>query len=124
MKEEALTKEALQGLSLLENSQGLIRAVFLGIAMQYRALELQKQLLLTGNQPEDPKALQIAASLVILCALFGFQAQDERLASQALAAEDVPDLLEPRLNATVLLVALLRLFRLLSQHTGEPEKEI
>ena len=58
--------------------RGLIRSILLGISLQYKALEQQKQLLLGQAQnPQnadaaclDPKNIQIAASLIVLYALF------------------------------------------------------
>ena len=115
--EPPLSSEVLEQLALLEHSQGLIRAILLGIALQYRALDLQKCLLLEGSEEEtapcpDPKAMQIAASLIVLCALFGFQKQAECIAGQEAASGACPDWMEPKLNATVILVGLLRLCRL------------
>ena len=108
---EPMSDKLWEQLSLLENSQGLIRTIFLGIALQYKALDQQKCLLLENfRNPEnkrqdtcpDPKSMQIAASLIVLSALFGFQTQEGVC----------PDWMEPKLNATVILVALLRLCRL------------
>ena len=120
-KEPPLSEELQEQLALLENSQGLIRAVLLGVAMQYKALDLQKCLLLesardaqtvdTASCP-DPKAIQIAASLIVLYALFGFQTQAEGIACQTAQAGGCTDWTEPKLNATVILVALIRLCRL------------
>lgn len=120
-KEPPLSEELQEQLALLENSQGLIRAVLLGVAMQYKALDLQKCLLLesardaqtvdTASCP-DPKAIQIAASLIVLYALFGFQKQAEGIACQTAQAGGCTDWTEPKLNATVILVALIRLCRL------------
>ena len=92
---------------------------FLGIALQYRSLDVQREELLL--QAEDPAAslsgpgpleLQNAASLIVLCALFGFQKQAEELANQAAQAGDCPDLLSVKLGATSILIALIRLARL------------
>ena len=89
--------------------------------LQYKALDLQKCLLLesardaqtvdTASCP-DPKAIQIAASLIVLYALFGFQKQAEGIACQTAQAGGCTDWTEPKLNATVILVALIRLCRL------------
>ena len=43
---EPMSDNLWEQLSLLENSQGLIRTIFLGIALQYKALDQQKCLLL------------------------------------------------------------------------------
>lgn len=100
-------------LALLENSQELLQVVMMGIAMQYKALELQKNQLCGGAQTgPDPKSIQIAASLIVLCALLGFQNQAEETACRAALGGGTADWTEPNLNATVILVALLRLCRL------------
>lgn len=117
---QAEASDALeQGLQLLCQSQAMLRTLFLGIALQYRSLDVQRQELLL--QAEDPAAslsgpgpleLQNAASLIVLCALFGFQKQAEELANQAAQAGDCPDLLSVKLGATSILIALIRLARL------------
>ena len=118
---EPMSDNLWEQLSLLENSQGLIRTIFLGIALQYKALDQQKCLLLENfRNPEnkrqdtcpDPKSMQIAASLIVLSALFGFQKQAETIACQTAQEGVCPDWMEPKLNATVILVAILRLCRL------------
>ena len=132
-KEPPLSEELQEQLALLENSQGLIRAILLGVAMQYKALDLQKCLLLesardaqtvdTASCP-DPKAIQIAASLIVLYALFGFQKQAEGIACQTAQAGGCADWTEPKLNATVILVALIRLCRLASSENTAASKEL
>ncbi len=119
-----------ESLRLLGNSQGLIRAIFLGLALQYRSLDLQRELLLAqAEDPEallpgpDPKAVQTAASLVTLCALFGFQRQSEELACQEAALGGCPDLTDVKLGATVILVALIRLIRLQRPAPASPRGE-
>ncbi len=111
--------ELEQALSLLCQSQAMLRTLFLGIALQYRSLDVQRQeLLLQAENPAaslpgpSPLALQNAASLIVLCALFGFQKQAEELASQAAQAGTCPDLLSVKLGATSILIALIRLARL------------
>lgn len=106
-----------EALRILDNSQGLIRTIFLGLAMQYHSLDLQRELLLSEN-PENaspglqPKEVQTAASLVTLCALFGFLRQAEKLAARA-ALEGAPlDCTDVNLSATIILISLIRLFRL------------
>lgn len=132
-KEPPLNEELQEQLALLENSQGLIRAVLLGVAMQYKALDLQKCLLLesardpqtvdTATSP-DPKAIQIAASLIVLYALLGFQKQAEGIACQTAQAGGCADWTEPKLNATVILVALIRLCRLASSENTAAGQQI
>lgn len=109
----------LEGLRLLDNSQSLIRTIFLGLALQYRALDLQRCLLkLQAEDPTavlcgpQPKEVQTAASLITLCALFGFQRQAEYLACQEAQAGNCPDLMDVKLTAANILVSLIRLARL------------
>ena len=106
-------------LQLLCQSQAMLRTLFLGIALQYRSLDVQREeLLLQAEDPAaalsgpGPLALQNAASLIVLCALFGFQKQAEELANQAAQAGACPDLLSVKLGATSILIALIRLARL------------
>ena len=122
-KEPPLSDEIQEQLSLLENSQELIRIILLGISLQYKALSLQKCQLLEnagytqgGNTaaPLEPQSVQIAASLIVLYALFGFQRQAEDIACQTALSGGCVDWTEPKLNATVILVALMRLCRLTS----------
>lgn len=103
-----------QGLELLERSQALLRVILLGIAMQYRSLDLQKQELLQGEPLCGPSSMQVqsAAALIVLCALFGFQKQAEELAADAEREGLPPDLVNVRLGAAAILVALIRLARL------------
>jgi hypothetical protein len=123
--------ELEEQLALLENSQGLIRTILLGISLQYKSLDLQKRQLLGsiqspqgGNPPAcaDPQNIQIAASLIVLSALFGFQEQAEEIACQTTQTGKTSDWTEPKLNATVILVALLRLFRLAAPSSETIEK--
>lgn len=120
-KESPLSDEIQEQLALIDNSQELIRTILLGISLQYKALSVQKcQLLENVCSPQggdmttgtDPKILQIAASLIVLYALFGFQKQAEDIACKTAPAGGCPDWTEPKLNATVILVALVRLCRL------------
>ena len=108
-----------EGLRLLDNSQKLIRTVFLGLALQYRSLDLQRcQLLAQAENPEaascglQPRAVQAAASLITLCALFGFQKQAQELVCQTAQAGGCPDTMDVKLGAVIILVALIRLIRL------------
>lgn len=111
--------ELLEGLRLLDNSQSLIRTIFLGLALQYRSLDLQRCLLkLQAENPAavlcgpQPKEVQTAASLITLCALFGFQRQAEYLACQEAQAGNCPDMMDVKLGATIILISLIRLARL------------
>jgi len=127
--------ELLEGLRLLDNSQSLIRTIFLGLALQYRSLDLQRCLL--KLQAEDPaaalcglrpKEVQTVASLITLCALFGFQRQAEELACREAQAGGCPDLMDVKLGATIILISLIRLARLnapvqsIAEQSGTPEE--
>ena len=113
-----VSEELAEGLRLLDNSQELLRALFLGLALQYRSLDVQRCLLLRQQDLEiscgelPPLALQNAAYLIILCVLLGFQKQIEELAQQSAEAGSCPDLTDVRLGATSIAVTLIRLFRL------------
>ena len=113
-----ISGELAEGLRLLDNSQELLRALFLGLALQYRSLDVQRCLLLQEENPEiscgelTPLALQNAAYLIILCVLLGFQKQTEELAQQSAEAGSCPDLTDVKLGATSIAVSLIRLFRL------------
>lgn len=121
--------ETAEALGLLDNSQALIRTIFLGLAMQYRSLDLQRcQLLLQAEDPDapweglEPRAVQTAASLITLCALFGFQKQSEELACQEALAGGRPDMMDVKLGATIILISLIRLFRL--QNDPRPARSL
>ena len=115
---QPISEDLAEGLRLLDNSQSLLRALFLGLALQYRSLDVQRCLLLQQQDPGlscgelTPLAMQNAASLIILCALLGFQKQAEYLAQQSVQAGDCPDLISVKLSATSALVALIRLIRM------------
>lgn len=74
--------------------------------------EFQKSGKQEAGYVSGPKSMQIAASLIVLSALFGFQKQAETIACQTAQEGVCPDWMEPKLNATVILVAILRLCRL------------
>lgn len=113
-----VSEETAEGLRLLENSQSLLRTLFLGIALQYRSLDLQRCLLLREADPQlscghvTPSAMQSAAFLIILCVLLGFQKQTEELAQQSAEAGSCPDLTDVKLGAASILITLIRLIRL------------
>lgn len=106
-------QELQEGLRLLEESQAFLRLILAGLALQYASLDVQRQNLL---EPEacapDPQNMQIGASLLTLCALFGFQRQAEALAEQGQAS----DCMDVKLGATSILITLIRFLRLV----GEP----
>ena len=113
-----VSEELKEGLHLLENSQRLIRTLFLGLALQYRSLDAQRCLLLQEENPDlscgepSPLTLQNAAFLIILYVLLGFQKQTEALARQSAQAGNCPDLTDVKLGATSILISLIRLIRL------------
>lgn len=120
MVSEAPARQTAESLELLDNTQSLLRTIFLGLALQYKAMDLQRCRLL--QEPEDPVqetldpiAVQTAASLITLCALFGFQRQAEHLACQTAMAGEAPDMTDVKLGATVILISLIRLVRLQNQ---------
>ena len=114
------TKETQAALSLLEDSQGYLRAILLGIALQYRSLDIERCLLLGGSPGgPTPQAVQAAASLITLCALFGFQRQAEGLAAQAAQSGAQPDTMDVKLGAVNILLTLIRLARLQAA-SGQP----
>ncbi|MCH5353820.1 MAG: hypothetical protein J1E06_10195 [Acutalibacter sp.] len=115
---QPVSEELAESLRLLDNSQELLRTLFLGLALEYHSLDVQRCLLLQQQDPDltcgelPPLALQNAASLIILCVLFGFQKQTEALAQQSAQAGNCPDFTDVKLGATSILVALIRLIRM------------
>lgn len=114
-----LDPQLQEGLCILENSQALMRTIFLGLALQYRSLDIQRcQLLAAAEDPEaefcgiQPRSMQGAAALITLCALFGFQSQAQMLACQTARDGGCADMTDVKLNAVVILIALIRLIRL------------
>lgn len=112
--------ELSQALGLLDRTQELIRTIFLGLSLQYKSFDLQRRQLLAQAegapwQGRDPREVQSAASLITLCALFGFQKQTEDLARQEALAGGCPDMTDVKLGAAIILVALIRLVRLQKQ---------
>lgn len=107
-------KEDEEALLLLEESQGFLRTILMGIALQYRSLERERCRLLDGGAGPgpSPEALQTAASLITLCALFGFQRQAEGIAAQAAQNGAAPDGMDVKLGAVSILITLIRLARL------------
>lgn len=122
-------KEAEEALGLLEESQCYLRSILLGIALQYRSLDMERQRILAGEQAGSlcgpgPVQVQGAASLITLWALLGFQQQAQHLACGAAQRGLQPDMMDVKLGAVSILVSLLRLFRLwqASQQTGPAEE--
>lgn len=104
-------QETEEALRLLEESQGWLRTILMGIALQYRSLDMERRALLEGAPlpGPTPQAVQTAASLITLCALFGFQRQAEGLALEAGEGADMADV---NLGAASILITLIRLVRL------------
>lgn len=115
-RKEPISDKLREQLAILCNSQKLIRRVLLGIFLQHQALEVQKALLCLNEEETqscpDPRMMQIAASVMVLSALFGFQKQGEEIVCQTACATGCADWTEPTLNGIVILVALIRLIRL------------
>lgn len=123
---EDLPEEVFDQLCLLENSQQLMLPIFLGLLLQYKAIDVQRTELLAGVlEPgscrtagcPDPKTMQLSSSLIILSSLLGFQNQTERISQKAAAAGGCPDGVDATLGMIVILIALIRFARLLD--TGE-----
>lgn len=115
--------ELAETLALLDEAQGFIRTIFLGLALQYKSFDIRRCQLLFPEEENlwngmEPSAVQTAASLITLCALFGFQRQTEQLACQEAQAGGNPDLTDVKLGAAVILIALIRLVRLQSPARG------
>lgn len=118
-------REQEEALRLLEESQALLRTILLGIGLQYRSLDLERCRVMGEEQPgPDPASIQIAASLVTLCALFGFQRQAEGLAAGAAQAGSPTDMMDVKLGAVSILVTLLRLVRLAAATGGNSSLDI
>lgn len=108
-------------LQLLDTSQRYICVILIGILLQYGALSLQREQLLSSvfcpSAPipckGEPEAMRLTASLLVLFSLLGFQNQAETLNAQACAAGQQPDCAEPILGGTAILIALIRFVRLL-----------
>lgn len=115
--------ENLETLRLLEESQGFLGAILMGVALQYRSLDMERARLLTGTEEAPgpgPKEVQTAAALITLCALFGFQRQAEETAARTAQSGEAPDMMDVKLGAVSILISLLRLVRLQKafQETG------
>lgn len=115
--------ENAEALRLLEESQGFLRTILMGVALQYRSLDMERCLLLGGGREgPTPEAVQTAAAFITLCALMGFQRQAEGLAAQEAQAGACPDMMNVKLGAVSILISLMRLARLQAgtQRGGAP----
>lgn len=109
------SREKQEALRLLEESQGLLGAILMGVALQYRSLDMERAKLLAGGEEAcgpGPEDVRMAASLITLCALFGFQRQAEGLAAREAQSGETPDMMDVKLGAVSILISLLRLARL------------
>ena len=109
------SREKQEALRLLEESQGLLGAILMGVALQYRSLDMERAKLLAGGEEAcgpGPEDVRMAASLITLCALFGFQRQAEGLAAREAQSGEAPDMMDVKLGAVSILISLLRLARL------------
>ena len=120
---ETTAKKQEEGLRLLEESQRLLTLIALGVAMQYRSLDMERARLL-GDGCGDPKEMQAAASLVTKGELFGFQRQAEGLVRQTCQAGGTPDVTDVRLGAVSILTALIRLLRLTAVPRESPAQSL
>lgn len=102
-------REQEESLALLDESQYLIGLIMLGVMLQFQSLNLERRRLLGNGGGMAPKSMQAAASLVTLGALFGFQGQANRLGEQC----------DAMLGANSIVIALIRLFRLLGRSSEE-----
>lgn len=120
-----MTDELQKQLDLLDNSQRLIFISLLGILLQYKAIDVQRDALLCPDSDQaaclpDPNTMRLGASLLIILSLLGFQAQTEELNSQACAAGQKPDTSEPILNGTAISIAMIRYLQL-AQAACQPQ---
>lgn len=128
MEENALPEEIQAQLSLLNHSQQLMLPIFLGLFMQYKAIDIQRMLLLEREGADetcgvqncpDPTRMQLSSSLIILSSLLGFQSQTEEINRQTAETGVCPDTTDASLGMIVILVSLLRFTRLLGSTQTE-----
>lgn len=120
---EDLPEEIKQQLCLLDNSRQLIARIFIGLLLQYQALDVDRTQLLNSVQPEgccqtggcpDSLTMRLGSSLIILSSLLGFQNQIEQTNAQVRMAGECPDETDAQLGLIVILVAVIRYLRLLN----------
>ena len=112
-----MTEELQKQLDLLDNSQRLVFISLLGILLQYKAIDVQRDALLCPDSVQasclpDPNTMRLGASLLIILSLLGFQVQTEELNRQACAAGQKPNVSEPILNSTAIGIAMIRYLQL------------
>lgn len=130
---QQLSEEVQGQLAVLNNTEDLIELIVAGLALQLKAVDVQRSMLLdSACCPDtfraecypDPQAFRLGASLITLYALLGFQNQSVSLAEQACSAGETPDTVEPTLGSIIILIALIRFFRLLQAgQTGDAPSE-
>ena len=121
LSRNTVSDEVQAQFQLLDTSQRYISVILIGILLQYRALDFQREQLLSSVFCPDapvpgqgePEAMRLVASLLVLSSLLGFQNQSETLNAQARAAGRQPDCVEPFLGGIIILIALVRFVRLL-----------
>lgn len=125
---EALPKEIKQQLCLLDHSQQLMARIFIGLLLQYQALDVDRVRLLNSVQPEgccktdgcpDPLKMRLSSSLIILSSLLGFQNQLEQTNAQTRKAGECPDETDAQLGLIVIMIAVIRYFRLLEPDAAD-----
>ncbi len=110
------SREQGESLRLLEESQALLRAILLGLVLQYHSLDLERCRLLDPEAPQagpEPQSYQMAASLITLGALIGFYRQAQAIAQQTAQAGQCADWTDVKLDGLSIGISLLRLFRLM-----------
>lgn len=110
------SREQGESLRLLEESQALLRAILLGLVLQYHSLDLERCRLLDPEAPQagpEPQSYQMAASLITLGALIGFYRQAQAIAQQTAQAGQCADWTNVKLDGLSIGISLLRLFRLM-----------
>lgn len=98
-------------LRLLDESYGLLQAIFLAVGMQLRSLELERCRLL-GGQVRGVEQLQLGASLLSVIALAGFDRQ----------AGEIGEPCDRTLSSASFTIGLIRLMKLLAPEGGETEE--
>ncbi|MCI8385532.1 MAG: hypothetical protein HFE95_03760 [Acutalibacter sp.] len=110
------SREQGESLRLLEESQAMLRAILLGLGLQYHSLDLERCRLLDPEAPQagpEPQSYQMAASLITLGALIGFYRQAQAIAQQTAQAGQCADWTDVKLDGLSIGISLLRLFRLM-----------
>lgn len=119
--EKELSEEQCQQLEILENTQRLLVPIIASLLLQYKAAEIDKQMLLDkvycpetfdANNYITPNWIRVIGSLMVLYSLSGFQRQSEFIAEQKAEACQPNGYLEPSLNRIVIAIAVIRFLQL------------